>query len=104
MNDPTTPPVTKEEYWQRARRCIEAASKIDQTDPVMLDVQGMFVISYEDYMNKANNWFTLCLAALALATGRFDEAFKLFDAILKREPTNLPALMGRVSGCFRFAV
>lgn len=38
----------------------------------------------------------MCAATLLMVRGRLDEASKLFDTILAKEPTHLYALAGKV--------
>ncbi|KAK4704656.1 RNA polymerase-associated protein CTR9, partial [Phenoliferia sp. Uapishka_3] len=73
IQDPLAPPLLKEEYWRRAEHRLREAESVDRYDKRLLDAQ----------------------AALMLARGRVDDAGKLFEQILLKEPTHLMALMGR---------
>ncbi|GAA5985401.1 hypothetical protein JCM11641_000144 [Rhodosporidiobolus odoratus] len=66
-------PWDKEEYHFRAGKDIENAEKLERDNPVVRDVK----------------------AAWLMASGKFEQASRLFEQILDREPTNLMALMGR---------
>ncbi|KAK4056635.1 protein required for normal CLN1 and CLN2 G1 cyclin expression [Microbotryomycetes sp. JL221] len=72
-SDPTNPPTIKDEYWQQARIALEQARTIDRNNKTVRDLQ----------------------AIIALVMTRIDEATKLFDDILRDEPTHLYALTGR---------
>ncbi|KAK4055542.1 protein required for normal CLN1 and CLN2 G1 cyclin expression [Microbotryomycetes sp. JL201] len=71
--DPLTPPNTKEIYWMEARKAIDRARMLDRTSKTVRDLQ----------------------AVLYLVINRVEEASKLFEEILRDEPTHLYALTGR---------
>jgi RNA polymerase-associated protein CTR9 len=95
IQEPSAPPLTKDEYWNAAGVCLGRAESIQANDKTVMDLkgeQGLLELSRREEANRADP-----TAALLLARGRLDEASKVFDSILSSEPTNLFALMGRVS-------
>ncbi|KAM0788951.1 hypothetical protein ACM66B_003026 [Microbotryomycetes sp. NB124-2] len=71
--DPTGLPNTKDYYWREARACLEGASRINRNHKTVRDLQ----------------------AILNLASNRVEDSSRLFDEILRDEPTHLYALTGR---------
>lgn len=57
----------------------------------------MVKVSFSNAVDMVKYIDTAFIAALAMAQGRLDEASKLYEIILRDEPTNLYALTGRVS-------